>query len=96
MAKITRQELLAIAHMARLHLDEGEITSLIDQVDAVLTYAGRVKDVAQLTNVEYPKLKNCNIFREDIVIRTDPKPILSQAPECEQNYFVVPVILETP
>lgn len=97
MEKITKQELLTIAHMSRLHLEENEIASLIDQVDAVLTYARRVKDVAQLTsNSEYPITKNQNVFREDIVIKTDSKPILNQAPESEQNYFVVPVILETP
>lgn len=97
MQKITKQELLAIAHMSRLHLDEGEIASLINQIDAVLTYAQRVKDVAQVVgNPESASTKNRNVFREDVVIKTDPKPIMAQAPECEQNYFVVPVILDTP
>lgn len=96
MQKITKQELLAIAYMSRLQLDESEISSLINQIDAVLNYAHRVTDIAQIaTTGEDQSPKNRNVFREDVVIKTDPKDILAQAPECEENYFVVPVILET-
>jgi aspartyl-tRNA(Asn)/glutamyl-tRNA(Gln) amidotransferase subunit C len=97
MQKITKQELLTLAHLSRLQLDERDIDSLITQIDDVLTYALRVKDVAQMSNVdELSSQKNCNVFREDVVIKTNPTDILAQAPESEQNYFVVPVILDTP
>jgi aspartyl-tRNA(Asn)/glutamyl-tRNA(Gln) amidotransferase subunit C len=96
MQKITKEELISIARMSRLQLEDQEVTSLVDQIDAVLNYALRVKDIAKLpVATELPSVKNRNIFREDVVIKTDPKDILAQAPECEQNYFVVPVILET-
>lgn len=96
MQKITKQELLALAHLSRLQLTDHEVSILAGQIDAVLDYARRVKDVAQMAEaVELPSSKNRNVFREDVVIKTDVKKILAQAPECEQNYFVVPVILET-
>jgi Asp-tRNA(Asn)/Glu-tRNA(Gln) amidotransferase C subunit len=45
--------------------------------------------------VQEPPVKNVNVFREDVIVQTDPEPILAQAPEREGNYFVVPRILES-
>lgn len=96
MQKVTKQELLSLAHLSRLQLSEDEVLSLIPQVNAVLEYAVRVKDIAQMRPIQdLPLQKNCNVFREDSVVKTDPEPLLDQAPEREQNYFVVPMILET-
>jgi len=96
MQKISKQELLSLAHLSRLLLSDAEVLSLIPQVNAVLEYALRVKDIVQMRAVENLSLeKNCNVFREDIVVKTDPELLLKQAPEREQNYFVVPMILET-
>lgn len=93
MDTISREELLKLAHLSRLALDEHEISSLMKQIEAVLHYAQRVQEIAQ-AGVVAVESKNVNVMREDIVITTDSAPILEQAPESEQNYFVVPVILE--
>lgn len=90
--KLTREELLKIATRSAITLHEDEIESLRSQLETVLTYAARVKEVAH--DVQEPSTKNVNVFREDEIIRTDCEPILAQAPEREENYFVVPVILE--
>jgi aspartyl-tRNA(Asn)/glutamyl-tRNA(Gln) amidotransferase subunit C len=96
MQKINKQELKALAHLSRLQLTDDEITSLIPQINDVLIYASRVKDIAQMfESREGDVQKNCNVVREDEVVWTDPEPLLKQAPEREQNYFVVPMILET-
>lgn len=96
MQKISKQELLSLAHLSRLQLSEEEVLSLIPQINAVLTYALRVKDIVEMRGAQELAIeKNCNVFREDMVIKTDPETILNQAPEREQNYFVVPMILET-
>lgn len=96
MKEITKPELLALAHLSRLQLSDDEVVALIPQINDVLVYALRVKDIVKMhENQEADLQKNCNIVREDVVVRTDPEPLLSQAPEREQNYFVVPMILET-
>lgn len=96
MQKITQQELLYLAHLSRLQLSHDEVLSLISPINEVLEYALRVKDIVQLHGAqELAAEKNCNVFREDIIIKTDSEPLLNQAPESEQNYFVVPMILET-
>ena len=93
MEKITKDEALRIARLSHLTIHEHEIEPLIKQLEEVLSYVERVKEVA--CDFEEPSTKNVNVFREDIVIKTDPEPILAQAPEREGDYFVVPMILES-
>lgn len=92
MTKITKQELLKIAQISQLRLDEDEIMPLIKQIDDLLTYAQRVQEV--VGEAEIPSNKNLNVLRQDLVVRTDSQQILQQAPEQEQDYFVVPKIIE--
>jgi len=92
MTKISREEVLAIARITHVELHEHEIQPLVEQLEQVLSYAERVKDVAG--DVQEPSQKNVNVFREDVVVPTDPECIRAQAPEREGDYFVVPMILE--
>lgn len=92
MTKITKEELLKIAQISQLRLDKDEIAPLIKQVQDVLTYAERVQEVAG--DAQIPSNKNVNVLRQDVVVRTDSEPILALAPEREQDYFVVPQIIE--
>jgi aspartyl-tRNA(Asn)/glutamyl-tRNA(Gln) amidotransferase subunit C len=93
MTKITKEELLKIAQISQLHLYEHEIEPLVQQIQDVLTYAERVKEV--IGDGQEISNKNINILRDDVVFKTDPEPILSRAPEREHNYFVVPKIIES-
>jgi aspartyl-tRNA(Asn)/glutamyl-tRNA(Gln) amidotransferase subunit C len=93
MATITKEEVKKIAHIAHIALDEHEIEPLTQQMQAVLSYASRVQEIAAA--VELPSHKAINVFRQDSVIATNPEPLLAQAPEVEEHYFVVPKILES-
>ena len=92
MTKITKEELLKIAKISQLRLDKDEIEPLIKQIQDVLSYAERVQEVAG--DAQLPSNKNVNVLREDVIVRTDSKPILALAPEREGDYFVVPKIIE--
>lgn len=92
MTKITKEEVLKIAQIAQVDIHENEIEGLIKQLQDVLSYAQRVTQIAE--QVEEPMMKNVNVFREDIVIKTEPQLILAQAPLREGDYFIVPAILE--
>jgi aspartyl-tRNA(Asn)/glutamyl-tRNA(Gln) amidotransferase subunit C len=91
MTKLTKEEALRIAQLAHIDIHEDEIEPLLRQLESVLSYAQRVTEVA--TDAEEPSTKLVNMFREDVVIKTDSEPILSQAPEREGDFFVVPVII---
>lgn len=92
MAKITQKELLHIAQLSHIKLTEQELPSLVADIDAVLTYAARVSEIA--ADIDEPTKKNVNVMRDDVVQSTPPEPILAQAPERVHNYIVVPVIIE--
>ncbi len=92
MTKISKEEILKLARISKVDIHEDEIVPLLKQLQDVLSYAERVKEVA--LEVEEPSIKNVNVFREDVVVKSDPEPILSCSPQREEDYFVVPAILE--
>jgi aspartyl-tRNA(Asn)/glutamyl-tRNA(Gln) amidotransferase subunit C len=91
---ISREEALKIAYISRISLEEQEIEPVLKQLTEVLEYAQRVQDLATELD-EQPSYKNINVMREDVVASSYPEIILSRAPEREENYFVVPRILDT-
>lgn len=92
MAKITKEEVLRLAKSSRIHLSESEVESTKTQLDAVLGYAERVIEISGNAHVSSPK--NINFLRQDEIFSTDPKPILAQAPEVDESFFVVLPILD--
>jgi aspartyl-tRNA(Asn)/glutamyl-tRNA(Gln) amidotransferase subunit C len=92
MTKITREEVLKIAKLSKIEIKESEIDPMIKHLQDVLTYAAGVKEISE--DVEVPSNKNVNVLREDVCVKTDPEPILSQAPDGDDNFFVVPKILD--
>lgn len=92
MAIISKEEVLKIAKISHITLHEDEVDQVTRELEAVLSYAARVQEIASQT--EEPLTKNVNIFREDVVVPSDPEVILQQAPQREENFFVVPVIIE--
>ena len=92
MAKITREELLRLAKTSRIHIHENEIDELAEQLKSVLTYAECVSKIAGDTKID--SAKNVNVFRADVAIESNWAPILAQAPQAEDNFFVVLPILD--
>lgn len=91
MDKITKDEVLNIAALTKLTIEDHEIDAIVKQLQDVVTYAERVQEIAK--DISIPSSKNVNRQREDIAILFDSTPILNQAPDEEDNYFVVPKIL---
>lgn len=92
MATITRQEAVYLANSSQLLLCDNETDVLLKQLADVLAYAASVQQVS--TTVTTIAVAQCNVVRQDEVHSTDYRPLMAQAPECEGNYFVVPMILE--
>lgn len=92
MDKITREELLDIAAKTKLELAESDIEEIREQLSAVLEYAVSVQEIAK--EVTVLSNKNINHNRADSEASYDSEEILKQAPQSEDNYFVVPKILD--
>ena len=89
---ITREEVEKIAKLSNIELSESEIINAQKHLEAVLSYAARVQDIAK--DVDVAILKNSNIERDDLIQPCNSQAILAQAPEREGDFFVVPVIIE--
>jgi len=92
MDKITKNEALKLASFTKLTIDDNEIDAVVERLQNFLEYAIRVQDMAK--DIDIPTSKNVNRQREDIVVLFDSQKILNQAPESQDNYFVVPKIIE--
>lgn len=92
MVNITKEEVLKIAQLSKIEIKEQDIEKIVRQFQDILNYAERVQDIAK--EVDIPRSKNINVDREDVIVSSDPERILAQAPQAEDNYFVVPKILD--
>ncbi|HTK03599.1 MAG TPA: Asp-tRNA(Asn)/Glu-tRNA(Gln) amidotransferase subunit GatC [Alphaproteobacteria bacterium] len=98
MAKLTRQDVLHIAKLAKLSLTDDEVEKFTAQLSSILKYVDELNSVD--TSEVDPTSQTTglvNVFRDD-EIKTDQ--ILSQAEalsgtdETYNGYFRVPTILE--
>ena len=92
MVNITKEEVLKIAQLSKIEIQEKDVEKIVRQFQDILNYAERVQDIAK--EVDIPRSKNINIDREDVIVSSDSAKILAQAPQAEDNYFVVPKILD--
>lgn len=92
MAKVTKEEIKKIAEMTKVSFTDDELDGVMQQFNDVIAYAERVVQIAQ--QAEIVSVKNINADRADIMIPTDSTKILAQAPDGEDNYFVVPKFLD--
>jgi aspartyl-tRNA(Asn)/glutamyl-tRNA(Gln) amidotransferase subunit C len=96
MAKITQEEIIKLAQMSYIKVADEEIPHLTAEIEAVLEYASGLKQIAAAhEHHTIPMPKNKNILRPDKAVKTNPEPLLEQAPEREGDYFVVPIIISS-
>ena len=98
MARISREEVAHVAHLARLRLTEEELDRFTDQLGAVLDHAADVEaldiDDVPPTSHPYPLV---NVVRDDEVTPgLDRDEALAAAPEVEEGRFKVPPVLGEP
>ncbi|PIP35016.1 MAG: Asp-tRNA(Asn)/Glu-tRNA(Gln) amidotransferase GatCAB subunit C [Desulfobacterales bacterium CG07_land_8_20_14_0_80_52_14] len=93
---ITREEVIRVAGLARLDLDDKTVDRMCAQISEVLGY------VAQLNRVDtqnVPPTSNTlsltNAFREDErAAHLDRELALSNAPQANDGDFIVPKIIQ--
>ena len=85
-----------VAHLARIRVAEQDLPKLADQLSGILTFMEQLNEVdvdgvEPMTSVTPMRLKR----REDVV--TDggyPERIVKNAPLTEDNFFMVPKVVE--
>ena len=105
--KISREEVLRVAELAYLELSPEEIDTYRAQLDEILTYVDKLKELdvtdaepmAQVVFTPTDGGDGLNSvhpeLREDVLRRSDVADrVLSQAPEAAKPFFRVPKVIE--
>jgi aspartyl-tRNA(Asn)/glutamyl-tRNA(Gln) amidotransferase subunit C len=93
--KITKEEILYVAQLARLELDAAAIEKFVDQIGTVLDYVDQLKSAdTEGVRPTSHAISRTNAFREDAQSgHLDPAAALSNAPEKENGSFIVPKVV---
>lgn len=96
MSSTVRSELTKLAHMSHLALKEQEVEQVVATLDARLAYATRVQEILQEQGEQgiMQRPAPVNVLREDVTRECQTEVLLALAPQREENYFVVPVIIK--
>ena len=94
--KITLKEVEHVARLARLELSDEEKERMRAQLDRILTYIDKLKelDIAGVEPTSHA-IPMTNVMREDEPTPSFPvEPMLANAPERDGDFFRVPKIIE--
>ncbi len=94
--KVSKEEILHIAKLAKLNLKEEEIDTYLLHLEDILNFANIVNNapVEGLTQTIGAN-KKCNAFRKDEIINfEDNEALLANAPEKERNMFKIPKVIQ--
>jgi aspartyl-tRNA(Asn)/glutamyl-tRNA(Gln) amidotransferase subunit C len=94
--KLSREEVLQIAELAKLSLTESELTAYAEQLSAVLEYASRLE---QLDTANIPPTASVlplqNVMRDDVVRPSLPRELaIANAADAIEGQFRVDAVLE--
>jgi aspartyl-tRNA(Asn)/glutamyl-tRNA(Gln) amidotransferase subunit C len=94
MTKITREDIIKLARISCIQIEDCEIEVLRKEIEEVLEYASRLQEYSvQQPRREVSVLRTTSIMREDVAVVINSEPLLEQAPQREGMYFVVPIVI---
>ena len=98
--KLSKDEVLHIAELARLGLSDSEVERFREQLSDILTYAERLQsvDLSAIPPTAHAQFAGGlqNVMREDIARPSYPvAAILANAPRAAADCFQVPPVLDS-
>ncbi len=94
--QVSKEEILHIANLAMLNLEENEIEQYRENLNQILEFSETIKN-AQTENLDITIGANeaKNIFRKDEVKKfEDTASLLQNAPTQDQNMFKIPKVIQ--
>ena len=94
--QVTREELLHIAKLADLELDEKEVDNYLANLEDILNFANIVNNApVEGLDITIGANEAKNVFRKDEVrVFKDTESLLQNAPDQAQNMFKIPKVIE--
>jgi aspartyl-tRNA(Asn)/glutamyl-tRNA(Gln) amidotransferase subunit C len=93
MAQLKKEDILKLADLSAVKLSDAEVDLLLHDLQNLISYVDELNTV-QLSAYQHTG-KNTNVFRDDEVITQNSAPLLAQAPESFDTYFVVPKVVDS-
>ena len=93
---ISREEVQHVARLARLHLTDDEAERMREQLDAILAYIDKLREL-DVEGVEPTAhaVPLVNVMRDDALVPCLPQEqALANAPDRADEFFRVPRIIE--
>lgn len=94
--QVSKEEILHIANLAQLNLEESEIDTYLLHLQDILNFANIVNN-APVDGLDITVGANeaKNVFRKDeIKVFEDNESLLQNAPTAEQNMFKIPKVIQ--
>jgi aspartyl-tRNA(Asn)/glutamyl-tRNA(Gln) amidotransferase subunit C len=93
--KITAEQVLHVAHLARLNIEPQALEKLARQVATILEYVDTLAQVdTQGVTPTAHAVTVTNAFREDLPAgHLAPEQALANAPSKEEDFFIVPKVI---
>lgn len=94
--KITQEEIIHVANLARLELKDNEIEKMQKDMESIIEYVNKLNEL-ETDNVKAMEhvLPISNVLREDESFESfDREEILKNAPSRNEECFKVPKVVE--
>ena len=93
---VDAQTVRRIAHLARIAVEEGEVAHLQGELNAILAFVEQlsevnVEGVEPMTSVTPMSMK---MRADDVTDGGKPADIVKNAPQSDDNFFLVPKVVE--
>ena len=94
--KISKEEVLHVAKLARLNLTEDETTRLMSDMESIIGFADKLNELDTEGVVPTARaIPMQNAFRADEVTPSYPREeILKNAPDSDGDGFLIPKVVE--
>lgn len=95
MDKLSREEILHVADLARIELTEEEIEKYQVHIKKLLDDIEKIKDVKGYDDEQLiaPWSENCILRNDSTGNMLEPKEVIDHAPRHSGNYIQVPVVI---
>ena len=93
--KVSKEEILHIANLAHLNIEENEVDSYLGNLDQILNFANIVnKENVEGLEVTIGANEAKNVFRKDEIKDFENiEGLMANAPDQDQNMFKIPRVL---
>ena len=93
---VDAQTVRRIAHLARIAVEEGEVAHLQGELNAILAWVEQLQavDVSGVEPMTSVTLMTMKMRADEVTDGGKPADIVKNAPQSDDNFFLVPKVVE--